>query len=169
LCFWTRCWAPPGIGCVACFTGEAAPQAPGSYARVTATCVASQWDSASPGNHTRTTQRLQFLQAPISTLTWSVARAAHHVVLHPHHRHRACLVAPHVLAVQCPLGSSRRDVTAEPHSVTPLQERRHVSSPLLNEVSMFSSLADPLTGTSYNFAGTHHPSDMDVRAPSCSL
>jgi hypothetical protein len=25
----SRCWAPPGIGCVACFIGEAAPQAPG--------------------------------------------------------------------------------------------------------------------------------------------
>jgi hypothetical protein len=40
--FWSGCWAPPGIGCVACFTGEAAPQAPSSWVRPIESRVASQ-------------------------------------------------------------------------------------------------------------------------------
>jgi hypothetical protein len=37
-------------GCVACFAGEAAPQAPGSWVRLTTCGVASQEDPAPPGN-----------------------------------------------------------------------------------------------------------------------
>jgi hypothetical protein len=39
---------PPGIGRVACFTGEAVPQAPGSWVRPAESCVISQYDCAPP-------------------------------------------------------------------------------------------------------------------------
>jgi hypothetical protein len=47
-CFWSGCWAPPGIGRVACFTGEAVPQAPGSWVRPAESCVVSQYNCAPP-------------------------------------------------------------------------------------------------------------------------
>jgi hypothetical protein len=40
-CFWSGCWAPPSIGCVACSIGEAEPPTPGSWVRLTESCVAS--------------------------------------------------------------------------------------------------------------------------------
>jgi hypothetical protein len=43
-----------GIGRVACFTGEAAPQAPGSWVCPTESCKASQQDSAAQGDHIST-------------------------------------------------------------------------------------------------------------------
>jgi hypothetical protein len=41
-------WAPPGTGRVACFTGEAVPQTPGSWVRPAESRVVSQYDCAPP-------------------------------------------------------------------------------------------------------------------------
>jgi hypothetical protein len=46
--FQSGCWAPPGIGRVACFTGEAVPQAPSSWVCPAESCVVSQCDCAPP-------------------------------------------------------------------------------------------------------------------------
>jgi hypothetical protein len=48
-----RCWAYfAWIGCLACFAGEAAPQAPGSWVPAAEMCVASLYDCALPGETT---------------------------------------------------------------------------------------------------------------------
>jgi hypothetical protein len=44
----TNRWAPPGIGRLACLTGEAVPQAPGSSVRPAESYVVSQYDCATP-------------------------------------------------------------------------------------------------------------------------